>query len=212
MEDLQSVNRIVFDLDFVEDAFNELPYHMQQKENLVKLLIVAAKRQFSHNNEIIKLAYSMFLDNAEGFLLESIADRLFIPRLSNETNALRSAIKFRALRQDSEATRDDIVKLIQIIADDNNVKLYKNNSKYVELVFSLECLNASNTSITIPDLFPINSNLVVGDVLIGKTPFGVGSIYDTPPDNIGKLESIHTPPIDINQYISVVVYSDERNL
>jgi hypothetical protein len=187
---LPSSNRLVFDLTFVEDSFNEMEGFMQQKENLMRFLLVASRR-FSHvQDSAIQLAYVRLVENAEGQFLTDLAARLGIPRGDQNDNQLQAYIKFRALSQASEGTRTDIVKLLQIVSGGEYVKIFKGGNNYVEVTFASECLNLAAIGGDLEDLFPVNTNLLMTNIITGTKPMGVG--WDdggviTKSDKIGVL-------------------------
>ena len=155
---LPSSNRIVFDLTFVEDAFNEMEGFMQQKENLMRFLLVASRRFSNVQDTAIQLAYVRLVENAEGQFLTDLAARLGIPRGDQSDNQLQAYIKFRALSQASEGTRTDIVKLLQVVSGSNYVKIFKGGNNYVEVTFAAECLSLTAIGGDLEDLFPVNTN------------------------------------------------------
>lgn len=211
-ETLNNVNRVVYDMAFVEDAFNLLPYEQRNKENLVKMLLVFAKRWDNVQNAAINLAYGRFLDNAVGEMLDGIASRMFIERGGQSDQSLRGAIKLRALRQDNEGTRDQIVNILQIISGSNSVNIFKGENGYVEVVFPQECLSLKDIKVDIEGLFPVNTNLVVGNVTTGVAPFGTKSISNPndPNNKKGTLSSRNASPIDYHNSVATKVISTER--
>ena len=209
---LNNVNRIVYDLDFVEDAFNLLPYEQRNKENLVKMLLVFAKRWDNVQNAAINLAYGRFLDNATGTMLDGIASRMFIERGGQSDQSLRGAIKLRALRQDSEGTRDQIVNILQIVSGSTSVDIFKGDKNYIEVVFPQECLSLKDVKVDIEALFPVNANLVIGNVTTGRAPFGTKSRSnpDNPNNSKGTLSSRNSAPINYHNNVATKVISTER--
>ena len=187
---LPSSNRVVFDLTFVEDAFNEMEGFMQQKENLMRFLLVASRR-FSHvQDSAIQLAYVRLVENAEGQFLTDLSTRLGIPRGDQTDLQLQAYIKFRALSQASEGTRTDIVNLLRIVSGGDYIKVFKGGNNYVEVTFAIECLNLQAIGQDLEDLFPVNTNLLITSIITGTKPMGVG--WDdggviTKSDKIGVL-------------------------
>ena len=169
-----SANRVVFDLTFVEDSFNEMEDYMQQKKNLMRFLLVASRR-LAHTQEVaIQLAYLRLVDNAEGVFLTDIAARIGIPRGDQTDKQLQAFIKFRALSQASEGTRTDIVNLLKIVSGGDYVKIFKGENNYVEVTFASECLNLIAIGQDLEDLFPVNTNLLVTSIITGRKPIGFG--------------------------------------
>lgn len=174
MTELTSSNRLVFDLTFVQDAFNEMEDFMKKKENLMKFLVIASRR-FSHiQDTAIKLAYARLLNNAEGQFLTDLAEKLNIQRGDQNDKELRSLIKFKALTKSSEGTRSDIYKLLKVVSGDGYVKLFKGSNNYVEATFSAECLKMSVVGEDIENIFPVNTNLLATSVITGTKPIGAG--------------------------------------
>lgn len=211
-EELSNVNRVVYDLSFVEDAFNLLPPEQRNKENLVKMLIVFSNRWNKVQTAAINLAYGRFIDNAVGDMLEAVASRMFIERGGQDDQSLRGAIKLRALRQDNEGTRDQIVNILQIISGSSSVDIFKGVNNYIEVIFPQECLSLKDIKIEIEDLFPVNTNLVVGNIVTGRTPFGTKSKtnLNNPNNSKGTLSGRNSAPIDFNNNIATKVISTER--
>ncbi len=176
---LPSSNRLVFDLNFVEDSVNELEDYFKLKTNFVKYLKVASNRFAKIQDEAIKLAYIRLLDNAEGVFLTNIADRLFIRRGDQNDNQLRAYIKLRVLKQTSEATRKDIVDIIRLISGGEYVRIYKGSNNFLDITFPFECLAEEMVIEEIENLFPVNSNLLITTNIMGKLPAGAGWSYDT---------------------------------
>ncbi len=156
---LPSVNRVVLDTTFVEDAFNDIPYDQRLPE-LMKMLIVVTNAMNQGQIEIVKLAYARFLDNAKGEMLDGVASRFFIERDGRSDETLRAAVKLHAVRQDSEGTRSDIVKILKILSGEGGLviinKLGKNG---LQVIISIDCLNLSELSVDIQNIFPANTNL-----------------------------------------------------
>lgn len=216
MSDLPSANRFVYDFDFLEDAYNELPYHMQQKSNLVKMLLVFANRLDKVQQEAVNIGYYRFIDNAEGVVLDAIADRLFVDRVNQSDQSLKAAIKLRALSQDSEGTREDIYKMFDIISNGQPVKIYKGGKKYIEVTFPTDCLDVSQIKLNLSDLFPVNANVAIGSNVTGSLIFGGGSVFDEDTDDelpylIGQTASVFDSASDYDQKLATLVVSDERD-
>lgn len=207
-----NVNRVVYDLSFVEDGLNELPYDQQQKVNYNKLLEVILKRFDRCQTEAVKLAYLRFLDNAVGDMLDNIASRFFIQRGDKGDNELRAAIKLYALRQTNQGTRSDIFNILNILTADGFVKIYKGEKNYIEVCISVDCLDIKEIKAEVGVLFPINTNLKLCSVPIIAKPFGVVSGHSTTPVEdlkVGALGSIHTPVTQSNNLAAVTLINDE---
>lgn len=210
---MENVNRIVQDLSFVEDAFNLLPPEQRNKENLVKMLLVFANRWGKVQRAAITLAYGKFVDNAKGELLDTIASRLFIRRGGQDDTSLRGAIKLRALTQDNEGTRDEIVKLLEIVTGSSTIEVIKGADRYVEVVAPFECLDIKELKIEISDIFPVDTRLVVGDMVTGQPAFGCYSLGDTETlDSIGVLGSVNDSASEVSNNTPVIIVSNERGV
>ncbi|UUW39691.1 hypothetical protein VP14_004 [Vibrio phage VPMCC14] len=207
---MEDVNRVKFNVSFVEDGLSELPWIQTQRENYYKLADLLIQRLNNIQNEVVRLSYLRFLDVAEGDLLDIIASRYFIERNDKTDEGLRTAIKLFALRQAVEPTRDEIVNILNILTDKGFVKIYKGSNNYIEVVISIDCLPTSELRDQIADLFPINTNLKVCTLPVGLLPFGVGSEYANPSSKIGSLGSIHDPIIDRNNVSAITIIDDER--
>lgn len=216
MADLPSSNRLVYDFDFLEDAYNELPYHMTQKENFVKILLTFVNRLDKVQQEAVNIAYYKFIDNAEGVVLDAIADRLFVERVSQSDESLKAAIKLRALSQDAEATREDIYGMFDVISNGQPVKIYKGGKGYIEVTFPTDCLDVSQIKLNLSDLFPVNANVAIGSSVTGSKIFGGGSVFDEGTEDelpylIGQTASVFDSPSDYDQALATLVVSDERD-
>lgn len=208
----ENVNRLVFNLSFVEDGLKELPFDQQQKQNYTKLLEILIKRLDVCQTEAVKLAYLRFLDNAYGDMLDSIASRFFIQRGDKGDEELRASIKLYALRQVNKGTRGEIVNILNILTDNGFVKIYKGENNYIEVCISVDCLNIKEVRSEIEVLFPINTNLKLCSVPIVAKPFGVVSIHSTKPVEdykIGLLGTIHDPVTQPSNFPSVTLVNDE---
>lgn len=173
-EVLPSANRVVFDQTFTQDAFNDLPPFMRQKENIAKLLVMLVNRWDVVQTETIKLAYMTLLDNAEGKFLRDIAERMFITVGDQSDSQLKAYIKFKALKQDSEGTRSDIVNLLKLVSGGDYINIYKGINNFVEVTFPTECLALEQVGAELEDIFPVNTNLLLNSVITGTKGFGVG--------------------------------------
>ena len=208
---MDNSNRVVYDLTFTEDAFNDLPFD-QRLDNLVKLLVVISDRFDRAQKEVISMAYSRLLDNAEGDMVDSIASRFFIDRLGKTDEEVKAAIKLFALRQDSEGTRSEIVKLLNVIAGEGGyVKIYKGTNNYLQVAVSTDCLDLTKVKVDLENLFPINTNLVFLKTNVARKPFGVGSRLapESVSDKIGTLGT-RTDPNSDNNTASVTIVNNER--
>lgn len=208
---MDNSNRVVYDLTFTEDAFNDLPFD-QRLDNLVKLLVVISDRFDQAQKEVTSMAYSRLLDNAEGAMVDSIASRFFIDRLGKTDEEVKAAIKLFSLRQDSEGTRTEIVKLLNIIAGEGGyVKIYKGTNNYLQVAVSTDCLDLTKVKIDLENLFPINTNLVFLKTNVARKPFGVGSRLapELVSDKIGTLGT-RTDPNSDNNTASVTIVNNER--
>lgn len=209
---LPSSNRIVFDLNFVEDSINELEDYFKLKTNFVKYLKVASNRFAKVQDEAIKLAYIRLLDNAEGVFLTDIADRLFIKRGDQNDNQLKAFIKLRVLKQTSEATRKDIVDIIRLISGGEYVRIYKGRHNFLDITFPFECLAEEMVIEEFENLFPINSNLLITSNIMGKLPVGAGWSYDTEDTISAKLGVAGfdgVSPTNITGYTAPILISSE---
>lgn len=204
-------NRLKFNTSFVEDGLSELPYKQSQRENFYKLAEMLVKRLDKVQNSVVALAYSRFLDLAEGELLDFIASHYFIERNGKSDDSLRSSIKLYALRQTTEPTRSDIVGILKSLTDNGFVKIYKGKNNYIEVVISVDCLTVQDLVDELSDLFPINTNLVVGSVPTGSKPFGVVSIHSNKTPKVGALSSIHNGVINRKNVTAVTIINDERD-
>jgi hypothetical protein len=213
MQPLPDVNRVVFDLSFVEDGLKELPYDQLQKENYTKLLSVILKRMDKCQLEAVKLTYLRFLDNATGDMLDSIASRFFIPRGDKSDEDLRASIKLFALRQRNQGTRKDIVNILKVLTSNGFVKIYKGVNNYLEVCISVDCIDIREIKSEIETLFPINTNLTLCSVPIVSKPFGVVSIHsnkDVEDLKVGSLGSVHNPITSPKNLVAVTHINDER--
>lgn len=209
---LEDTNRLKFNLSFFEDGLSELPYVQMQRENFRKLAELIVKRFDDAQNAAVSLAYARFLDLAEGDMLDKIASHYFIDRNGKSDSTLRSAIKIFALRQNTEPTRPEIVKILNVLTDSGFVKIYKGTKNYVEVVLSIDCVPMKDLASEIEGLFPINTNLKLCSVPVGRKPFGVVSIHSTKPSKkIGTLGSVHDPIIKQNNVATVTVLDNERD-
>ncbi len=172
-------NRIVYDLSFVGDSIDDLPYD-QRTPNMVKLLTLVAERFDSVQTTAIDLAYMRFLDNAPSAILDQIAERFFITRGNKSDDTLRTEIKLFALRQTSQGTRDDIVNILRIISGVGGyLKIYKAENNYIQVAVSVDCLELSEIRINVEELFPFNTNLQFHQVDVRLKPFGFGDSQDS---------------------------------
>lgn len=209
---MSDVNRLKYNITFVEDGLNELPYKQTTRKNFFNLAKLLIERLDKVQNETVSLAYSRFLDLADGDMLDTIASNYFISRDGNSDDGLRSAIKLHALRQNTEPTRSDIVKILKIINNNNFIKIYKGYNNYIEVVISVDCLSLQELRNQLGDLFPINTNLKVCSIPTGALPFGVGSEYTTPSLKIGKLGSIHNTLANRRNVTPITIVDEERDL
>lgn len=206
-----NVNRVVYDLSFVEDGINELPYDQRQKINYTKLLSVVLKRVDNCQKEAIKLAYLRFLDNAVGDMLDGIAANFFIERRDKTDADLRASIKLFALRQISSGTREDIYKILRVLTTNGFVKIYKGEDNYIEVCLAIDCVSLRELKEEVRILFPINTNLRLCEIPIIGRPFGVGSNHSTrtlEEMKIGVLGSNHTTNI-VRNLTAVTHINDE---
>ena len=204
-------NRVVFDLTFTEDAFNDLPYG-QRLDNLVKLLVVISNRFDLAQRQVIAMAYQRFLDNAEGNMLDGVASRFFIERQGKSDEEMKAAIKLFSLRQDSEVTRTDVVRLLKIIVGEGApLNIYKGPNNYLQVAVSTECLDLTKIRLDLEELFPINTNLELLKINSIRKPFGLGSalLPSINSDKIGLLGT-STKPKDTSNYMAVTIISNEN--
>ena len=210
--ELKDANRLKFNLSFSEDGLSELPYIQIQRENFRKLAELIVKRFDDAQNAAVSLAYARFLDIAEGEMLDKIASHYFIERNGKTDRTLRSAIKIFALRQNTEPTRPEIVKILNVLTDSGFVKIYKGTNNYIEVVLSIDCVPMKDLASEIEGLFPINTNLKLCSVPVGKKPFGVIGLYDKNPSNkIGKVDGVYDAIIHQNNVATVTILDNERD-
>lgn len=210
-ETLNSVNRVVYDTTFIQDALEEMPFKQRDKQNLMILLSVISARFEKVNRNTITMTYSRFLDNATGDLLEGLAYRFNIPRGGKTDEELRTAIKLHALKQDSEGTRDEIVKLLRVILQGDRLEIRKSENNNVEVLASTVCIGLNRLRTEIENIFPINTQLRFGIIPVGRKPFGTVSIHNTDPEStrIGKISSVHTNYSDAQNTVPVLlIYSE----
>lgn len=184
---LPNVDRIVKDVSFNEDAFNQLTYEQKLKTNLVKILLSFTERYNKLQLLCINLINGTLLDKAAGPQLDGIAKRLNIQRGNASDDQLRDLIKLHAVKQTNSGTRDEIVNIIRVLTGTDYVKIVKRPNNYVEVTFSFECLDPSTAKQQIQDLFPINTNLVVMNKVTGFKPMGFSLSTEPHPDKIGKF-------------------------
>ncbi|AUR86385.1 hypothetical protein NVP1084O_178 [Vibrio phage 1.084.O._10N.261.49.F5] len=195
---LPSVNRVVVDTTFVEDAYNDIPWD-QRLPDLMKMLVVISDKFNKVQIEAVKIAYARFLDNATGDMLGGVASRFFIKREGRDDNTLRAAIKLHAVRQDSEGTREDIVRILQILAGEGGlVGINKLPKGGIQTIISIDCLNLSELTVDIESIFPVNTNLQFlsyKTININHKPFGFRSIHylndPSKEDKVGAFQSLH---------------------
>lgn len=204
-----NVNRLQFNISFKEDGLSELPYKQTQRENFYKLADLIVKRQDNIQTQALVLAYSRFLDNAEGDMLDKIASHYFIDRNGKTDEELKSSIKLHSLRQNTEPTRDDIVRIIKVLNTEGFIKIYKGIKNYVEVVVSDDCLTIRELSDELQELFPININLKLCSVLPNELPFGLGSLHKPAHHKVGKLGSIYDSLIESKNKCCVTLIDNE---
>lgn len=213
MSYLPSSNRLVVDLSFTEDALEELTDCMSNKPNLVTLLEVLAERWAKLQEEAVRIPYVRMLDFAEGVLLDDIADELFLRRQGQSDESLRSQIKLNALKMTSKATRDDIVSILRILSGTEYVKVFKGDKNRVEVTFAHECLDLQVIPPEISQLFPVTTNLTLGNIVVGTTPIGVGDAFseDNNVNLTGELGDVYDQSFKSNR-VAEIVYSDEESI
>ncbi|AOQ26876.1 hypothetical protein [Vibrio phage S4-7] len=208
---MNSVNRIVYDTTYVQDAINEMPYKQREKENLMILLSVISARFDKVNKNTITMTYSRFLDNATGDMLEGLASRFNIPRGGKTDEELRTAIKIHALKQDMEGTRDEIVKLLRLVLQGDRIEIRKSENNNIEILASTTCIGLNRLRTEIEDIFPINTQLRFGIIPVGQVPAGTVSIHDPEPEDVavGVLGSVHDSYIEVSNNTPVLlIYSE----
>lgn len=173
---LPSVNRVVYDTSFTEDAYNEIP-ESNRLTNLMKLVVLFSNRFASIQTEAITLSKSRLLSNASGDMVDTIASRFFIERYGRSDDDLKAVIKMQALKQGTEGTRSDIYNLLYVLSGENGfVKIWKGDNNYVECVITFDCIEVADISTNLEGLFPVNTNLKMLRVPSNGTPFGFGSV------------------------------------
>lgn len=185
----ENANRLVYDLTFTQDALKEIPYDLRTI-NYMKFLEVFVKRWDRVQISAVSLAYARLLSNATGEMLDYIASWFFIERDNMTDDELKASLQLYALRLSSTTNRDDIYTLMKILAGGGFVNIYKNYSGRIEVCLGSDCLDISNISVDIEDIFPVNTNLQITTAPLFGTPFGVTSVYATEPSTqIGALGS-----------------------
>ena len=205
------VNRVVYDTTFIQDALEEMPFKQREKQNLMRTLAVIASRFEKVNRGIVTMTYSRFLDNASGDMLEGLAYRFNIKRGDKSDEELRTAIKINALKQDMEATRDEIVNLLNVVLQGDRLEIKKYEDNRIVILASTVCIDLYELRAELADIFPINAQLSFGILPVGKNPMGTVSIHNTSPETsgIGKLSSVHTPYSEVeNSMVVLLIYSE----
>lgn len=191
MDNLPSVNRVVKDLSFQQDAFETLPYDQRAKTNLVRILLTLTNRWNNLQLLCIDLINGTLLDRANGRQLDGIARRLNIERGTSTDEQLRGLIKLHAVRQTNNGTRNEIVNIIRVLTGTDYVKIVKSENNLVEVTFSYECLDAQTSKQEVENLFPVNTNLIVMDKVTGFDPMGFVDVNDAASSTkIGMFSSV----------------------
>ncbi len=162
---MSNANHLQMDMKFQENLFNEYPYMLRSKENLSKLLHWEIKQWDKFQLAINNLAYKRLLINAEGQLLDDIGDKLNIRRYDKTDDAYRSTILLRSLRQTSNGSRGDIVRLLKLFFGTSVFYFTKGDRGFVQLTVPPHCFDQAALSKEIDDIFPVNTNLHINERL-----------------------------------------------
>ncbi len=152
-------NHIALDPDFVTDGLAEMPDFMQKHNNYAKLVDWYSNRWEKLDQEVVKLAYMRLLDNAEGKVLDTLGEKVGLPRANQTDIEYRALIKLRAFRQTQTDTRPDIVELLKIIFFGEAPLITKFNSGFVEIIVPANCLSDIALGQQLEDMFPVNAYL-----------------------------------------------------
>lgn len=206
----QNVNRVVYDLTFTQDALKEIPEDLRTA-NYMKLLEIFVKHWDEIQISATSMAYARLLSNATGDMLDKISSWFFIDRNNMTDTELKASLQLYAFRLASTTNRSDIYTLMKILAGGGFVNIYKNSKNRVEVCIGSDCLDITNLSIKLEDIFPVNTNLQISTATLIGTPFGVNSVHDTDEDTqVGALGSIHDTYYYTNT-ASVILLDNERD-
>ncbi len=152
-------NHLHIDTAFQEKLFKEYPYILRSKENMAKLFNWEIKQWDKFQLTINNLAYKRLLSNAEGQLLDDIGTKLNIKRYDKTDDAYRATIMLRGLRQTSNGSRGDIVKLLKLFFGEEHFYFSKGGLGYAEVTIPPNCFDQAALSVEIDNIFPVNTNL-----------------------------------------------------
>lgn len=208
----KTANHIALDKDFIVTYLEEFPEYLRTKENFMKLATFYARIWESMDAEFVKIAYYRLLDNAEGVVLDNIGEMLNVKRISQNDIEYRALIKFRSIRQVSNATRPDIVSLLRIIFYGEFPVIYKGINSFIELIVPKVCFDEATLSQELEDLFPVSTNLWVLEKPQRVNPFiFIDQKFGIQPEGTGGFFNQRLPNTS-GGYLSKWIHSSGKTI
>ncbi len=175
------VNLLKINPNFTQEALDEIPYWLKDKDNWNKFIKIYADRWAALDEVTVKVAYGRLLAVAVGKQLDDIGAKFGVTRGDMTDTQFRSFIGLRMYQATANGSRPNISQIIELLTG-FTPRISKSQNYLVQVIVSPICLDKSSLGEQLEALFPVMTNLEVQTC--EKTPFGFTSSKS--PDTFGK--------------------------
>lgn len=172
---MATANKIELVSDRVQRAKNLLLAQFKESPNINSLVEVFVEEVQKLEVSINELQIVRTLEGAYGSWLDEIGRRNKVARGNFMDDDYRTAIKIAMVKKTASSTIDNILRIVELLTQDDEVRIENNYPYFLQLYGFLFCVDESESGLSaIADLFPTLSRieLIKRDIL----PFKFGTV------------------------------------
>jgi hypothetical protein len=177
------VNNIIEVVDRSTKAQDNNLFQFKNSTTLKKLVKVFVDELQLVESEVIKLLTLRTIEDATGQQLDDLGAVLKISRMGQTDEQYRATIKIRYLRDATEGTTEDVLKLLRLFTGDIGITMYKGDRYFVDLDLFAGCREDPITIAQLSKFFPVVTNLRV----TAKTGVSFGFLNDSTAEGFSTI-------------------------
>lgn len=171
-----TANKIKLVSDRVERAKSLLLSQFKGSPNINTLVEVLVTELQQLENTLCDLQDVRTLDKSYGVWLDEIGRQLKVDRGSYNDNDYKTAIKLEMFRKTASATKEDILRIVELLTGDSDAILLNKYPYMMELTSFLYCIGDDLSGLDlIGQLFPANTALKINKKFRNSFKFGTTS-------------------------------------
>lgn len=157
---MATANKIMLVNDRVERAKSFLLTQFKDKPNINALVDALVSELQELENVINDVQTVRTLEGSYGWWTDQIGNELDLSRGNYADNDFKTAIKIAMAKQTASASVDDILRIVSLLTDDLDAKIYNRDKYLLELYSLLSCISDSPDGLeSLGKIFPLNTRV-----------------------------------------------------